>query len=268
MEFQLDGAKMVYERQGESGRPLVLLHGWGGSHESFAPLIRDLSADHRILAVDFPGHGRSPEPPQPWEVTQFAHLTRALMEQEGFLHADVVAHSFGGRVALLLAAEDPNLFDRMLLTGCAGLPNRTDAKLSARTRRYKRLRRLADNGVTRALFGGKVDIWREKLIQRYGSADYKALTPSMRQTFNRVLAQDLTWCVDKIKNPVLLVWGKDDTATPIWMGEYMQEHMADAALIPFEGCGHFAYLEAYSRFLAIAREFLKNRREADAHQVD
>ena len=85
MEFQLDGAKMVYERQGESGRPLVLLHGWGGSHESFAPLIRDMSVDHRILAVDFPGHGRSPEPPQPWEVTQFAHLTRALMEQEGFL---------------------------------------------------------------------------------------------------------------------------------------------------------------------------------------
>ena len=210
MEFEHNGAVMHYERLGESGRPLVLLHGWGCSGETMAPLMRDLSPDHRVMAVDFPGHGKSPEPPEPWEVTEFACLTRALMEKEGFLGADVIAHSFGGRVALYLAAEKPDTFSRLMLTGCAGIPNRPDGRLSARTRAY------------------------------------------------RALKQDLTYCLSRINAPTLLVWGENDTATPIWMGEKMEKEMADAALIRFEGCSHFAFVEQYARFLAIAREFLKN----------
>ena len=258
MEFEHNGAVMHYERLGESGRPLVLLHGWGCSGETMAPLMRDMSTDHRVMAVDFPGHGKSPEPPEPWEVTEFACLTRALMEKEGFLGADVIAHSFGGRVVLYLAAEKPDTFSRLMLTGCAGIPNRPDGRLSARTRAYRALRALADNAATRAIFGSKVDDWKEALIQKFGSADYRALTPSMRQTFNRVLKQDLTYCLARINAPTLLVWGENDTATPIWMGEKMEKEMADAALIRFEGCSHYAFVEQYARFLAIAREFLKN----------
>lgn len=257
MDFEHNGAVMHYERLGESGRPLVLLHGWGCSSETMAPIMRDMALDHRVIAVDFPGHGKSPEPPEAWEVTEFACLTRALMEKEGFLGADVIAHSFGGRVALYLAAEMPDTFSRMLLTGCAGIPNRPDGRLSARTRVYRALRKAADNAVTRAVFGKRVDDWREALIQRFGSADYRALTPSMRQTFNRVLKQDLTYCLDSIKIPTVLAWGVNDTATPIWMGELMEKRMGDCALIRFEGGSHFAFVEQYGRFIAIAKEFLK-----------
>lgn len=257
MEFRHNGAVMHYERLGESGRPLVLLHGWGCSGETMAPIMRDMAKAHRVIAVDFPGHGKSPEPPEAWEVTEFALLTRALMEHEGFIGADVIAHSFGGRVALYLAAEMPGTFSRMLLTGCAGIPNKPNNRLSARTRVYKMLRGAADNAFTRAVFGKTVDNWREALIQKFGSADYKALTPSMRQTFNRVLKQDLTYCLDRIKIPTVLAWGVNDTATPIWMGEMMEQKMGDCALIRFEGGSHFAFVEQYARFIAIAREFLK-----------
>ena len=257
MIFEKNGARMYYERRGENGRPLVLLHGWGGSNESMAPLMRDLCDTHRVLAVDFPGHGKSPEPPEPWSVTEYCELTRALIEHEGFQGADIIAHSFGGRVTLILASEYPELVGRIVITGGAGIPNRPDNKLSARTRVYKTLRTLADNPATRAIFGKSVDGWREALIQRFGSADYKALTPSMRQTFNRVLAQDLTYCLDRINIPTILAWGENDTATPIWMGEMMAERMGDCALIRFEGGSHFAFIEQYGRFIAIAREFLK-----------
>ena len=261
MEFDLifdyNGTGVFYELSGSGGEcPLMLLHGWGGSHGSMSMLIRDYSGTRPVLAPDFPGNGDSDETPGPWDVTDYTNMLVALMDHAGILRADVIAHSFGGRVALLLAAEHPERVNRLLLTGCAGLPNRPDNKLSARTKLYKTLRRAADNPVTRALFANKVASWREALVQKFGSPDYRALSPLMRQTFNKVINQDLTWTLEKISAPTLLVWGEDDTATPIWMGELMEKTIKDCALVRFENAGHFAYAEQYARFLPIAKAFI------------
>ena len=256
MYFDNKGVRLYYEHLGKEGAPLLLLHGWGGSTQSFLPLVRDLQSVRRVYAVDFPGHANSPEPPKPWSVTEYMELIRAFMEKTGILGADIVAHSFGGRVALLLAAEHPEAVGKLLITGGAGLRPRDTGKVSQKTRVYKTLRTLADNRLTRGLFGKQVDAWREALIQRFGSADYKALTPSMRQTFNLVLQQDLAWCLPKIQAETLLIWGTEDTATPLWMGEQMEKEIPNAALIRFEGLGHFAYLDDYPRFKAIAWKYL------------
>ena len=256
MYFDRDGVKLYYEHHGREGKPLLLLHGWGGSVESFLPLMRDFESARRVYAVDFPGHGNSPEPPEPWSVSEYARLIFDFMSRAGILGADIVAHSFGGRVTLLLAAEHPEAVGKLLLTGCAGLRNRPSGTLNARARAYRTLRGLADNGLTRKLFSNQVDAWREALVQRFGSADYKALTPSMRQTFNRVINQDLADCLPRIQSETLLIWGTEDTATPLWMGEQMEREIPGAALIRFEGLGHFAYLDDYPRFKTIAWKFL------------
>ena len=78
----------------------------------------------------------------------------------------------------------------------------------------------------------------------------------MRQTFNKVISLDLTDRLEKIKAPTLLYWGAQDTETPLWMGQLMEEKIPDAGLVVEEGCGHFAYLEQNAKFLRIARSFL------------
>ena len=104
---------------------------------------------------------------------------------------------------------------------------------------------------------------REALIQRYGSADYKALDPEMRKTFVKVVNQDLRACLPGIKAPTLLYWGEQDDATPLWMGQAMEKEIPDAGLITVPGCGHFAYLEHLGEFTRIVRHFLLEDRRGE-----
>ncbi len=104
MEFEKNGCRIHYAQVGE-GRDIVLLHGWGGCIDSWKPLMRDLQAHARVSALDFPGHGQSAEPPAPWDVSDFAQATAEWMRAAGIEKADVVAHSFGGRVAIVPNGE-------------------------------------------------------------------------------------------------------------------------------------------------------------------
>ncbi len=239
-----------YEIYGNGSKKLLLLHGWGGGVDSFAPLIRDLKDEFTMLVPEMPGHGSSGEPPVPWSVTEYTLMTYQLLKETGFESCYIAAHSFGARIAILLAATYPEAVKRMLLTGAAGLRSEASEKKTARTKVYKILKKLVSLPIIPESGRDKL---KESLIQRFGSADYKACTPSMRATFNLVILQDLRPKLPFIKCPVFLFWGEDDTATPLWMGRVMESEIPDAALQVEKGCGHFAYLESYDRFLAILK---------------
>lgn len=253
MVFQYGELPVHYVDRGE-GAPILLLHGWMGSAESFAPLMRDLAPYGRIIALDFPGQGgKTPEPPCTYDVGENAKIVRALLKALGIEKAKIVAHSFGGRVSLKLAAESPDLVDKMVLTGCAGLIPKKTLKGRVRGVLYRAARMIAEGPLIRERDRKRL---REALVNFFGSGDYKALPASMRASFNRYVTEDLSYCLDKISAPTILIYGTEDTETPLWMGEKMAREIRDAALIKFEGAGHFAYLTHYPKFLAIVKNFL------------
>ena len=257
MEFVSRGVRMYYEVSGEAEKTLLLLHGWGGKCESFLPVTRDFQKTHRVVAVDFPGHGRSDEPDEPWSVTEYMEYIHAFLTALNLGPVDIIAHSFGGRVAILLAATYPQLVGKMVLTGAAGIPPKKTGKKSVKSCVYRCLRFLARSGAARAVLGEeRAALMQEALVQKFGSRDYRALTPAMRQTFNRVIGQDLTDCLAKIKAPTLLIWGEDDAETPLWMGKLMEEKIPDAGLVSWPNCGHFAYLDRYADFRIVVERFL------------
>ena len=92
---------------------------------------------------------------------------------------------------------------------------------------------------------------------KYGSADYNALDDEMKKTFVKVISQDLRPMLKEINASVLLVWGENDTETPLWMGQIMENEIKDAGLVVFENDDHFAYLRQWPRFVAVAKAFLK-----------
>lgn len=239
------GVPSHVEIQGE-GDPVLLLHGWGTSAQNWLPLIRDLSREHMVIAPDFPGHGETGRPPEPWGVPEYMLWTEALLDQLQLPRVQIVAHSFGGRVTLMLASAYPDRVHRVVITGGAGLRPRKTVKSRLRGISYKVLKSFAANN----------EPLRRKLQAKYGSADYNALDDEMKKTFVKVVNLDLRSTLARIHAPVLLVWGSEDTATPLYMGRIMEREIPDAGIVVFEGAGHYAYLDRYAEFYPIVRHFL------------
>ena len=256
MDMQISGVNIHYEQLGSGARRVVLLHGWGCSTELMMPIANALADDMSVLLVDFPAHGKSTQPPEPWGVPEFAACLKTLLERLDFLPCSVMAHSFGGRVTIELASAHPEIFNRIILTGAAGIRKPAEGKASKRTMTYKRLKGLVELARKCHIFGNLPDVWQEALIQKYGSKDYAALSPEMRKTFVKVVNYDQSAKLSAIRNSTLLLWGDKDTETPLWMGQQMERDIPDSALIVLEGGTHFAYLEHATRVNAIVRSFL------------
>ncbi len=259
MQLEIRGASVDVTVSGNAGRGVLLLHGFMCSAQMMQNIQTALEDQMRVAAIDFPGHGKGgkcPPPPKPWGVPDYMEMTAEVIRRLKLAPCDIVAHSFGARVAILLAATYPELVGRMVLTGAAGIKKPQTGKATAKQRLYKGLKSCVNLAEKTKLFGSLPDKGREALIQKFGSADYKALSPEMRKTFVKIISQDLTDELPRIKAPTLLYWGAEDTETPLWMGKKMEELIPDAGLVVEQGAGHFAYLEHSGKFLRIVQSFL------------
>ena len=257
MKQMINGTEVCYRIEGEGENRVLLLHGWGCSMKMMQPVADALKIDHRTMLVDFPGHGESGRPPEPWGVPEYASCLLELLKQLSFIPCAVVAHSFGCRVAAWLEAEHPGLFTRIVFTGAAGIRNVPTEEARKRTEHYKKLKHRCEIARRIPLLEKAASRWEEKLRQKYGSRDYNALDEEMRRTFVRVINQDLTELYGRFRASTLLIWGDADTETPLWMAREMEKRIPDAGLVILEGGTHFAYLEQIVRFNTIVRHFLK-----------
>ena len=116
-----------------TGRPLLLLHGWGVSSELFAPILDALQPGRRLIVPDLPGFGATPEPGSAWSVHEYAAWCVALLDRLGVAMVDLIGHSNGGRIGIVMAATYPGRVGRMVLVGSAGIrPRQTLARRRAR----------------------------------------------------------------------------------------------------------------------------------------
>ena len=257
MITEIDGIRIHWEEDGEQGSRVLLLHGWGCDISLMKPVADALKQNHRIMMIDFPGHGESGRPPEPWGVPEYSENLIHLLKETGFLPCAVIAHSFGCRVATWAASEHPDLFTKMIFTGAAGIRPRQTEEAKARTERYKKLRNRAEKLKKIPFLRDAAESVEERLRRKYGSADYNRLDEEMRKTFVKVIHLDLTDRYEKIPQSTLLIWGDQDQETPIWMGREIEKRIPDCAMVMLEGGSHFAYLEQINRFNTIAARFFE-----------
>jgi pimeloyl-ACP methyl ester carboxylesterase len=247
--LKVDGLNIRYQVGGQ-GPQVLMLHGWGGAIESFAPVLDALQRSYTVAAFDLPGFGSSSPPPTTWGSADYASLALKLMD---CLHLDrphLVGHSFGGQVAIQLAATTPQRVDKLVLVGSAGI--RTKPALTTR------LKRLAARlGRWLAAYGGPMgEKLRVEIYRRVQSPDY-ADAGALRPTLVRVINEDLTPLLPLITAPTLLVWGEHDRDVPLAAARVMAQRLPAAQLVVLENAGHFAYLDQFERFRLLVGRFLR-----------
>jgi len=213
------------------------LHGWGGSIDSFRGAFEHFSLKYRCCALDFYGFGDS-ELPGELTLDDYAKGVEELIEHYSMRDVVLVGHSFGGRVAMLLAAHSDKI-KSIVLVDSAGLKPRFSVKRFCRKLRYR---------LKKAL---KMD------TSNCGSPDYKLLSGEMRSTFKNVVNFYLDSYLKDIKCDTLIIWGNRDRDTPPYMAKRLHRGIYNSGLIFLKG-GHYSYLDCYAQFLAILDSYFND----------
>jgi pimeloyl-ACP methyl ester carboxylesterase len=252
----VDGITLTYVDEG-SGDPVVLLHGWGGQAASMTPLVVGLRDKYRVLAFDLPGFGGSSLPPAPWGTREYASFVERAVTSLGIARATYLGHSFGGRIAIWLAAHVPEAVQALVLVDAAGIKPPAAFRRRMRQLFYK----VAKTVLRLPILGAQGPALQERLAMRFGSADYRAMTGVMRASMVKTVNLDLTACLKTVSAPTLLLWGEKDTETPIADGRKMEQLIRGSRLITVAGAGHFSYLDSPALVNAVVSAFLDGTRE-------
>lgn len=250
-DIEIDGMKLHYEVTGpENGAPVLLMHGWGCDHTTVRSIANALNGNMRVFNVDLPGHGTSQEPPTAWGVNDYTQLMEHFITRIGISDPVLIGHSFGGRISILMASRNP--ISRMVLVDAAGIKPKRPLKYYLKVYSFKTAKKILPLIFGKKQGGKMIDAWRGKA----GSADYRNSSPMMRAVMSRCVNEDLTDRLPLIKASTLLLWGEEDTATPMADAKLMEKLIPDAGLVSWQGCGHYSFLDNPGGFRAVIRNFL------------
>ena len=247
--ISIDGVKINYCRGGK-GAPMIMMHGWGSDHLALSLFERVGREQYEVFNIDLPGFGKSEEPPFAWGVEEYTRMLEKFTEELGIENPIVLGHSFGGRIAILYASR--NEVNRLILVDAAGIKPKRPLKYYLKVYSYKLARKLYP------LICGKekANAMLDKMRSKKGSPDYINSSPRMREVMVKVVNQDLRKYMPSIKAPTLLMWGENDTATPMRDAHIMHRLIKNSLLESFPGAGHFSFIDNPFRSAAILRRFI------------
>jgi len=239
MKLKVKNVDVNYIQYGDGKKDILLLHGWGQNIQMMQPVGDRFADKFRITILDFPGFGESSEPEVVWDISDYANMLEEFVKKTGIKKPIIIAHSFGGRVAIRYSAYNP--IEKLVLFGSPCIKVKQNLSLSVRI--LKGLKKLPG-----------MDAFGEKMKKYIGSRDYKAASPTMRKILVEVVNEDLSKYARAIEQPTLLIWGEYDTEAPVRDAKELEKIMIDAALIVLPGT-HYAYLENINQVCNILDNF-------------
>lgn len=240
--YKVNNVNINYINYGsKEGKDIVFLHGWGQNIQMMKMLADPLSKENNIVIVDLPGFGESTEPTYDWMVDDYVEAIKSLLESLKIKKPILVGHSFGGKISLLYSSKYE--VEKLVVLGS---PYKKEIeKLSLKTKMLKAAKKVP--------VLNKLEGFAKKHI---GSTDYRNASEIMRKILVNTVNYDISSNLSKIICPTLIIWGTNDEAVPIEDAYELEKIIKDAAVIEYEGCSHYAYLERLNQTVNVLRSFI------------
>lgn len=248
MKIIVQGIATEYADEGV-GPVVLMLHGWKDTLETFDALTAQLSDQYRIVRLDMPGFGESEMPDPSWRLDDYVDFIDAFIGKLN-LHVDtLVGHSFGGRVIIKGVSRTVFAPRRVVLIAAAGVAER-------KVGRGEALKMVAKVGkfATMPLPRGIRQKLRHRLYKTVGS-DYHA-SGRLKDIFFNVVQENLTADASAITIPTLLIWGEEDSQTPLSEGQKLHHLIRGSRLETIRGASHFVHQEHVEKVASLVRTFL------------
>ncbi len=251
MNINIDGLNIKYTDEG-SGQAVLLLHGWNSSYTVYNGIINLLKSRYRVVALNFPGCDGSDTMENPWTLDDYCNFVLKFMKALNIENPIMFGHSHGGRVTLKMAATGMVNPPKIVLLDSAGLIPKKSFKQKFRAKSFKVIKWCLTLPIIKKFSSGLLD----KARAYYGSADYNAAPEVLRKTLVSLVNTDLRDIISNITAPTLLIWGENDTATPLSDAKIIESKIKDCGLCVIKGTGHYSFCERPFEAQAIINSFL------------
>lgn len=212
---------------------VLILHGWGISGKKYHKLQKDLEKKgYRVFAPDMPGFGSEPLKKPVMSVSDYAAFIKTYISQQKLNKPIIIAHSFGGRVAAKLLSENPTLAAKVIFTGSPLIKR----KLPLKKRLLSLSAKITKKGIS-LLPEGIQQKARKGIYFLLGEWDYYKAGP-LRETFKKVVTEDLSSTLPKLTLPTYIIWGEHDTMVPLRDGKAIAARIPHAQLIVVPQASH------------------------------
>jgi pimeloyl-ACP methyl ester carboxylesterase len=269
-QLDIDGVPVNYVDVGAGDEdPVVLVHGLGGQWQNWLENIPRLALDRRVVAMDLPGFGLTPEPEdEEISIPGYGRSVNALCDKLGLGKVDLVGNSMGGYVAAEVAIQFPERVSRLVLVSAAGIssaetlqaPILTIGRIATAiaTNSAARHRRLAARPITRhvslALVARhprllKADLAYEGFFKGAGK-------PGFDDALRASLDYDFRDRLPEVKVPTLIVWGERDSIIPVRDADEFERLIEDSRKVVMKDTGHIPMAERPTAFNDLLVDFL------------
>jgi pimeloyl-ACP methyl ester carboxylesterase len=209
-------------------KSIIFLHGWGGSKNSLLKLAEYTQiAGYENIVLEMPGHGTTPEMDKPWAMKDFVNWLYKKLRENEISEYILVGHSFGGKIILAGLEYGELKPEKIILIDANGLFHRNSLKKKF----WKSLSRFA-RLFEKFPFFNKFRLFFYRIF--IGETDYAKTSKNVRESFKLFNEEFFDQTLKRIEVPTLIVWGRNDQVTPLWMGEKMHSKIKDSELVVFE----------------------------------
>jgi len=252
----IDGLKINFDDMG-NGEPLLILHGWGGSSNSWAKVQAILvNKGYRVIVPDLPGFGDSQEPQKPQTVGDYSDFVLKFVEKLNLSSLFLLGHSFGGRVAIKFTKQNPQRVKKLILCDASGIKLELDSKAKA----ISALSRFGNTLFSKRVFSEFKKMAKSIFYFFLRHRDYVRARGVMRETLKLVIAEDLLPELSAIKNQTLIIWGQKDNMVPLKAAYIFKEKIVNSELKIFPKIKHNPHREIPEELSETIDQFFKKQR--------